>query len=289
MASTILILGASGALGMHLVKESKKNGFLIRALTHSQKGISKVQPYTNDIWCLDASAANQQLQEITKGVDYVISALGKSISLFNPTPNSFYENNYKANVKLVAAAKKHQVKKFLYVSMKGADSASQFTIPRTHKMVEEELEKSDLEYTIIRPVGFYSGLNDLITMAKRQVIPLVGDGQAKTNSIFQGDLAYYILKNFLELPKLLEIGGPKIHTRKEMAEMIQKRIGGKILTVPTSLARAGSEFSKLISEKELGNKLAYFTHIMSHDMIGEKKGMLDFDEYLKEIELDAIK
>ncbi|WP_417886559.1 SDR family oxidoreductase [Zunongwangia sp.] len=289
MASTILIVGASGALGMHLVRESIEKGFKVRVLTRSEEGFVKLKEYTADIWRLDASKETNQLQDITKDIDYVVSALGKSISLFHPTSNSFYDNNYKANSNIIADAKKHQVKRFFYVSMKGADSASEFTIPRMHKMVEEKLEKSGLEYSIIRPVGFFSGLNDLIIMAKRQIIPLLGDGQAKTNSIYHGDLANYIMTTFLDLPKLMEIGGPIVHSREEMAEMIQKHIRGKIVKIPTTLAKVGNDFSNLISKEQFGHKLSYFTHIMTHDMIGEKRGFLSFENYLKEIDLDKIK
>ncbi|WBL27242.1 NAD(P)H-binding protein [Zunongwangia sp. HGR-M22] len=289
MATTILIVGASGELGMQLVKESIKRGFIVRALTRSEQGFEKLKEYTDDIWRLDASSERNKLHDITSGIDYVVSALGKSISLFNPTPNSFYDNDYKANKNVINDAKNHNVKRFFYVSMKGVDSASEFTIPRMHKKVEEELEKSGLAYSIIRPVGFFSGLNDLIIMAKRKIIPLIGDGQAKTNSIYHGDLAKYIMTTFLDLPKLMEIGGPSIHTREEMAEMIKKHIGGKIIKMPTALAKVGSGFSDLISKDQFGHKLSYFTYIMTHDMIAEKRGFLKFDDYLQRVDLNKIK
>ncbi|MDN3593943.1 SDR family oxidoreductase [Zunongwangia endophytica] len=289
METTILIVGASGELGMHLVQESKKKGFKVRALTRSEEGFEKLREHTDDIWRVDASSEKNKLHDITKGVEYIVSALGKSISLFHPTPNSFYENNYKANANIIADAKRNNVKRFFYVSMKGADSASEFTIPRMHKKVEDELEKSGLDYSVIRPVGFFSGLDDLVIMAKRKVIPLIGDGQAKTNSIYHGDLANYIMTTFLDLPKLIEIGGPSIHTREEMAEMIQKHVGGKIIKLPTGLAKVGSNVSKLISKEQFGHKLSYFTYIMTHDMIASKRGFLTFDDYLQNVDLNEIK
>ncbi len=68
-------------------------------------------------------------------------------------------------------------------------------------MFEDALQASGLDYTIIRPVGFFSGLNDLAIMAKRKVIPIVvGDGQAKTNSIHQKDLAKVVVDNCMKAP-----------------------------------------------------------------------------------------
>jgi len=255
-------------------------------LTHSEEGLEKLRGAgIEDIHYLDASNDNGKLEGITRDMDYVISALGKSISLFHPDSDTFYKSNYKANIHLLEDAKKYGVKKFIYVSMLGADTASEYKIPGTHRETEKEIQQSGLNYSIIRPVGFYSGLNDLIIMAKKMVIPLVGDGKAKTNSIFHGDLANFISNNFAELPEILEIGGPEIHTREEMAVMIQERIGGRIIKVPKGIAKYGSEVPKLFARENLGHKLDYFSYIMSHDMIGQSRGTLTFKDYLDQVVL----
>jgi nucleoside-diphosphate-sugar epimerase len=288
MSKSILIAGASGALGFKLLKDFKSRGFKIRALTHSEEGLEKLKGEVDDIHYLDASEDKGKLEGITRDMDYVVSALGKSISLFHPDPDTFYESNYKANSHLLEDAKKYRVKKFIYVSMMGADSAYEYKIPGTHRKTEKDIQNSGLNYSIIRPVGFYSGLHDLIIMAKKKVIPLVGDGKAKTNSIFHGDLANFISDNFTGLPEILEIGGPKIHTREEMAVMIQEKIGGKIIKVPESIAKSGSEVPKLFAKENLGHKLDYFSYIMSNDMIGQSRGSLTFKDYLNQIDLENI-
>ena len=99
----------------------------------------------------------------------------------------------------------------------------------------------------------------------------------------------YVVNEFLSLPECIEVGGPQIHTREEMAKMIQERLGGVITKFPESIASFGSQFSKLISKKELEHKLEYFTYIMSHDMIAEKAGTLTFEEYLDQIDFDNLK
>ena len=285
----ILILGASGALGEYILKECYSRNFKIRVLTHSKEGHQKVRSYTDDIWCANAQEDLTKIKGITKGVDYVISALGKSVSLFSPGPNSFFEIDYKANVNILQEAKENGVKRFFYISMKGAEEASEYTIPGIHKLMEDELKESGINYSIVRPVGFYSGLNDLVIMAKRKVIPLIGDGEAKTNSIFHGDLANYIMTEFLNLPELKEVGGPQIHTRMEMAKMIQKKIGGEIIKIPKSIAKHGSKLPKLLQLDEISDKLAYFRYIMSKDMIAEEHGKMSFETYLDQIDTEDIK
>ena len=283
----ILVAGASGSLGMEIVKILKKREASIRVLTRSNEGVSKLAPYTQDVWKGDASEKNTQLEGITKDVHTVISSLGKSVSLFTPTDTSFFESDYLANKTILDDARKNGVKRFIYVSIKGADVEKDYSIAKAHKLFENELKASGIEYTIIRPVGFFSGLNDLAIMAKRKVIPVIGDGEAKTNSIHHQDLAEVVVSYLEKGPEMIEVGGPMIHTRMEMAEMIKEKIGGQIIKVPKMVAQMGADIPKIFSEG-MHDKLDYFTYITTNDMIGEKNGSITFQEYLKTLDLKAL-
>lgn len=283
----ILVVGASGALGLEIVKLLKKDGYPLRVLTRSSEGESKLSPYTDDIWKGDASEDNQELQDITKDISIVVSALGKSVSLFSPSDVSFYESDYLANKTILDDAIKNGVQRFVYVSIKGADVEEDYSIAKAHKLFEVELKASGLEYTILRPVGFFSGLNDLAIMAKRAVIPIIGDGQARTNSIHHRDLAVVVASYLQEGPEMIEVGGPKIHTRLEMAEMIKEKIGGNIVKVPKTLAQLGANIPKIFDE-DMHDKLDYFTYITTNDMIGEPNGNITFWEYLENLDLKDL-
>lgn len=285
----ILIAGASGALGTEIVKLLKEEGKKLRVLTRSDKGVSKLSEFTDDVWKGDASKDPAEIKNITENVTTVISALGKSVSLFTPSEQSFYESDFQANKNLLDEAVRNNVKRFIYISIKGAESPEDYSIARAHKLFENELRSSGLEYTIIRPVGFFSGLNDLAIMAKRKVIPLIGSGDARTNSIHHKDLAKVILSFLEEGPEIIEVGGPNIHTRREMAEMIEEIVGGKIVPIPETLAKIGTglELSKIFGDG-IHDKLDYFTFITTNDMIGEVNGEISFQEYLRDLDLKQI-
>lgn len=282
----ILVAGASGALGTEIVKLLTDEKRPVRVLTRSSDGASKLAPYTNDIWKGNAGDA-PEIRGITEGVTTVISALGKSVSLFTPSDESFFESDFLANKAILDDALQNGVKRFVYISIKGADVEEDYSIAKAHKLFENELRASGIEYTIIRPVGFYSGLNDLAIMAKRKVIPIVGDGEAKTNSIHHRDLAKVVISYVEEGPEIIEVGGPNVHTRFEMAEMIKEKIGGKIIKVPKTIAEMGAELPKIFSE-EMHDKLDYFTYITTNDMIGEKNGSISFREYLETLDLKDL-
>lgn len=283
----VFVAGASGALGLEIVKILSEKEFPLRLLTKSDDGIEKLAPYSEDIWKIDAFLQSAEIENITKDISVVISSLGKSVSLFSPSDNSFYENDFKANKNILDGALKNKVRRFIYISIKGCDVKEDYSIAKAHKMFEDELRASGLDYTIIRPVGFYSGLNDLAIMAKRKMIPIIGDGQARTNSIHHVDLAEVVVKYLYEGPVLIEVGGPLIHTRLEMAEMIKEKIGGKIIKVPENFAEMGAAIPRFFSD-DLGDKLDYFNFITTNDMIGEKHGSFTFREYLDGLDLKSL-
>ncbi|NJW51345.1 SDR family oxidoreductase [Salinimicrobium oceani] len=281
----ILLAGASGALGLEVLKLLSEQGLDVRALVHSADGAEKVAAYTKDVWKADASEGNEKIKDITKDVDIVVSTLGKSVSLFTNRGKSFMENDFYANSNVLDDAVKNGVERFIYVSIKGADKALEYEVAKSHKMFEDALSASGLDYTIIRPVGFFSGLNDLAIMAKRKVIPIVGDGHSRTNSIHQKDLAKVVVEHLYEGPEIKEVGGPLIHTRMEMAKMIERKVGGKVIQVPEKLAEWGMFLPELVDD-DISAKLKYFKFVTTNDMIGEVNGEITFEDYLDGLDLE---
>lgn len=277
--------GASGALGLEVLKLLTQQGKDVRALVLTGDEVEKVSDLTEDVWRADASEGNDIISDITKDVSIVISALGKSVSLFTNRGNSFIENDFYANSNIIDDAVKNNVKRFIYVSIKGAEKALEYEVAKSHKMVEDALQASGLDYTIIRPVGFFSGLNDLAIMAKRKVIPIIGEGEAHTNSIHQKDLAKVVLKYLHEGPEIKEVGGPLIHTRREMADMIANKVGGKVIPVPEKVAEWGMFLPEMVDDN-ISAKLKYFKFVTTNDMIGEKHGDITFEEYLDSLDLE---
>lgn len=287
MKGKILVAGASGALGMEVLDLLHRDNLEMRVLVQTADSAEKVSKYTSDIWIADASAGSKEIKGITKDIFTVISALGKSVSLFTNRGKTFVENDFYANSNILDDALKNNVSRFIYVSIKGAEKALDFEIAKSHKMFEDALQASGLDHTIIRPVGFFSGLNDLAIMAKRKVIPIVGDGKARTNSIHQKDLAKVVVGYLEDGPKLIEVGGPLVHTRLEMAEMVKDKIGAKIIKIPEKVAEMGMFIPELLHE-DISSKLNYFRFVTTHDMIGEKKGEMTFKEYLKNLDLKDL-
>ncbi|MGB5943035.1 MAG: NAD(P)H-binding protein [Leeuwenhoekiella sp.] len=282
--SKVLLLGASGMLGLEVAKNLFKENIPFRALTSSKSGLAKLAPFTQDIWVADVVHNPNAIAGICKDIDSVISGMGKSISLFSTDDDTFNEVDNLANATVLLDAITNRVSYYIYVSIKEAGDNDEFEIPKNQKSFEDKLNGSGITNCIFRPVGFYSGLHDLAVMAKKGIIPVIGDGTAKTNSIAQEDFAKVIVKAYLERKTGIQIiGGPEIHSRYAMAEMIKARFGGKIVTVPETLADVGMVLPQFF-DKSTYHKLKFFKFITTHDMLGDIHGNLTFREYLSFID-----
>ena len=288
MTAKVLLLGASGSLGLEIAKCLKQDLIPFRAQTSSFDGGEKLHPYTDDIWIVDPVTNPEKIQGITDGITTVISGMGKSVSLFTNSPDTFNEVDHIGNAEVLLDALKNKVSYYIYISIKEAEDNDDYAIPKNHKKFEEKLEQSGIPHCILRPVGLFSGLHDLAIMAKRNMIPVIGDGEAKTNSISQTDMAEVILNTLKNtITGIRIIGGPEIHSRYEMALMIQERFGAKIIKIPNTIANVGA-FLPQFFDKNLHDKVGFFKHITTHNMIGEKHGVITFRQYLNSIDENEL-
>lgn len=282
----VLVAGASGALGFEVLKKLNRLKIPSRALIHSTQQISKVNTFTNDVFVADARSP-EALKGACKGIGIIFSALGKSVSLFKPRLTSYEEIDYSGNYNILQEALKSGVRRFVYTSIMGSDSASYLEIGKVHWKIQKLLRTSSLNHTIIKPVGFFSGLNDLIILAKRGIIPLPGSGEARTNSIHPEDLAQVAIDHLFEGPPVVEAGGPHIHSRNEMAHMIKEKTNAKIVHFPTGLVKAGVLPFYLI-KKSFAANLSYFTHVTTNHMIAPRYGKITFKDYLDNLDINQL-
>jgi len=281
----ILVAGASGSLGFEVLKLLKQQGTDVRALVSSKESEQKVRPYAGEVVVADAHD-REDIQKVFNNVDVVFSAVGQSVSLFSDGV-SFEEVDYDLNRNLIEGAVNAGIKRFVYISIKGADSASNYELAEVHKKVEDLLKVNNMDHTVIRPVGFFSGFNDWLIMGKKGIIPLPGNGEHKTNPIHQADLARVVTDNLFDGPQLIEAGGPDIYTRMEIARMISEKTNGKIVKVPGIMVEPGLMVLKLFDDVAQA-KLDYFNYVTTNDMIAPKYGQHSLRDYIENIDLNEL-
>lgn len=279
----VLVTGATGSLGLEVIKALYAKGYPIRAMVHNVENIDKIKAYTRDIIIADARKPNQLLG-LCEGVDVLISTVGKSISLFKSDKGTYDSIDYHGNLNILHEAEKSGVSRVIFTSIMGCNESNPLKLSVVHYKVENLIAEKFKNHSIFRPTGFFSGLNDLIILGKRGIIPVIGNGEVKTNSIHQKDIASNIMERLLDGPSIVEIGGPLIHTRIEMAEMIQKKTGGRIIHIPSLFVKGSIQIFRPI-KPSLYHNMDYFRYVTTRDMVGERYGINSFKSYLDNLNL----
>ncbi|KEO75364.1 SDR family oxidoreductase [Anditalea andensis] len=282
----ILVTGASGSLGLEVSKALHAMGHPIRAMINSIAEIDKLLPYTQDIVIADARN-HEQLLGICDGITILISTVGKSVSLFKSDPGTYDTIDYQGNLNILREAEKSGVSRVIFTSIMGCGETNRLKLAKVHYDVERYIEGKFKDFTIFRPTGFFSGLNDLIILGKRGIIPVIGRGNFNTNSIHQADLALAITSRLTGGQKIIEIGGPQIHTRLEMAKMIKEKTGGRIVHLSPNFAKASISLIWPI-KPSLYHNMDYYRYVTTRDMTGGLHGNHSFKDYLDNLNLDDL-
>lgn len=275
----VLLAGASGVLGMEILKILHQKGYVLRVLIRDTTKERLVRPYCDEVFVGDA-ADPSALKGVCQGIDIVLSTVGKSVSLFTNSPASFFDIDHRANANLLAEAQSAGVTRFLYISIFGSETSPKLRTGWSQELFSQELMKSGLHYTIVKPVGLFSGLHDLIIMGKKGIIITPGNGKPVTNPIHQQDLAEVCVQCLEEGPTVMEIGGPEIHSRNEVAKVVAEHTNARMINVPLWLVWMGLRLLRPFSQN-LYDKLSYFTYITTHDMVAPPYGKQTFEVYLK--------
>jgi uncharacterized protein YbjT (DUF2867 family) len=225
----VLVAGATGAVGTELVRE-------LMARHHRVRGLSRHACNIADE-AVQADATATDLTGVCRGVDVVISALGASVSPNAPEKRSYDAVDYVGNSRLLAEAKQAGVKRFIYVSVHVEEGYRNNGYIAAHERFVDELRASGLSSTIIRPTGIFSAFAEILNYARQGPVPVLGDGSAKSNPVHEADVALAAINALESGPAAIDIGGPDILTRRQVAEEMFRALGKKprILSMPVGV------------------------------------------------------
>ncbi|MFT5217778.1 MAG: hypothetical protein ACI83H_002919, partial [Glaciecola sp.] len=218
----VLVAGATGYLGQHLVKELKKRGFWVRVLIRkeSQKELFN---YVNDFFIGEITEP-KSLSGVCEDIDWVFTSVGITRQKDGLT---YMDVDYQGNANLLNEAKLTGVDSFLYVSAINGDKLRHLKIFEAKEKFVDELKESGLDYTIMRPNGFFSDMKDFLAMAKKGKVYLFGKGNFKLNPIHGDDLAQVCVDKMSSDEKDISVGGPDMLTQNELATLALNAWGKK--------------------------------------------------------------
>lgn len=284
----ILLAGATGHLGRYIYRELKQHGYEVRVLARQLKNARMLFPDPEDLVLADATEP-KALEGCCAGIDVVISAMGKNISLRNQDDGSFQEIDYKANLNLLHEASNASVQQFVYVSAFGARQYPGLAYFKAHADFEKSLCSSGLNFTILQPVALFSAFEELVAMARKGKVASLGNGTKKTNPIFEGDVAKVAVSAIGQPDQVIPLGGKRFYTRRELVQIACEAAGytGKIMEVPFKFIDSLLPLARLLS-RSLYDKLALMVAVSKADCIAPALGELSLEEYFElETQLSA--
>jgi uncharacterized protein YbjT (DUF2867 family) len=283
----VLIAGATGYLGKYVVQAFKEQGYYVRVLTRSKQRLFEPGPFTapaltskdaDDIFIGEITKP-ETLSGMLEGIDLVFSCVGISRQRDGLT---FEQVDYQCNKNLIDLCESATVKRFVYVSMQGAENIMQLAITQTHEKVVSALKNSSMEYRIVRPCGYFSDMGAIHSMAKSGRVYLVGDGSNNMSPIHGRDLARVCVETAQGDELEVEAGGPDTMTQREAAELAFDVVGkpAKITVIPMWLARGLVKFISLLST-QFGDLAEFIVTAGEIDGVGPPRGTITLRSYFE--------
>jgi len=168
------------------------------------------------------------LRQAMRGVDTVIHL---AASIRDQPPYRVEELNGLATVRLLEAAEKAGVRRFVFFSALNATAVQRTRFFRAKWIAEQAVLESDLETTIFRPSIVFDNSDPWITLLRRlsflPMIPISGDGKSTYQPIWADDVARAVMAS-LEKPAdngIVDLAGPETLTYSQMSILVGQLAG----------------------------------------------------------------
>lgn len=285
----VLVAGATGYLGKHVVKEFKERGYWVRVLVRkkSSKKLDEYGPflqppirdYIDHIFEGEATKI-ETLNGLCDDIDIVYSSLGITRQRDKV---SFMDVDYGANKNILELSLKANVKKFIFVSAFKAQLFSELEIAKAREMFVNDLKNSEIEWVIIRPTGYFSDALEFLKMALSGRVYLIGKGNNKINPIHGADLAKVCVDAVETSNSEISVGGPDVFTYKELAELAFSVLGKKpkITYIPVPIIKILVNLIYPFS-KHYYTLAKFFLTATQNDFVAPQTGTHHLEDFYKE-------
>ena len=225
---TITIFGATGRIGSELIDLLSKAEVETIAVTRNLYKVRQL-PYIK--W-LQADISDEQSL-------YPTMRSSKAIFLLSPPGPDFVE----AQKKVIKVAKQLGVKHLVKLSSGAADKDSQFYIPHIHGIVEDFLIKSEMNYTLLRPMGMMQNwLAEIAETVKKERQFYEATGTGKRAHVDLRDVVEVAFKCLTEgkkhYNKVYTLTSDRAVNYHAVAKAISEAIQEKVEYIPISLEEA---------------------------------------------------
>jgi uncharacterized protein YbjT (DUF2867 family) len=234
------IFGGSGFIGRYIVQRLARRGWILRIAVRRPDQALFLKPL-GDVGQIVPIAANiryeRSIAAAIEGADTVVNLVG---ILYQGGPQRFDAVHADGARRIGRAAHAAGVERLLHVSALGADPQSDSAYARSKAAGEALLREHFPAATILRPSIVFGPednfFNRFAAMARLSpILPLIGGGTTKFQPVYVGDVADAAAKaltNEVAAGETYELAGPKVHTFRELLEILLSIIDRRRYLVP---------------------------------------------------------
>jgi uncharacterized protein YbjT (DUF2867 family) len=250
----LLLTGATGSIGSQLLPMLLERGQAVRCLVREPRRLGsrrvEVQIALGDLGELSDPYL---LRQALRGVDTVVHL---AATIRDQPPKRIEELNGLATVRLLRAAERAGVERFVFFSALNASDFQRTRFFRAKALAERAVLAADIGSTVFAPSIVYDRSDPWITLLRRfsflPVMPVSGRGQARFQPIWAHDAAACVIGALdSDQQDRYELAGPQTLSYDEMSDLVSRLAGRPrpLVHIPLPVVRAGLiAFRKVFGE-----------------------------------------
>jgi uncharacterized protein YbjT (DUF2867 family) len=250
----LLLTGATGTIGLPLLRRLTAAGTPVRCLVRDPRRLGsqrvRVQIALGDL------SDHLSFRHALRGVDTVVHLA----SVIRDQPGgSIEELAGVATWRLVLAAERAGVERFVFFSALGASTRSRARLLRAKAVAERAVMESSLAHTVFAPSIVYSPSDAYMRLLQRMsllpVMAIPGSGHAAYQPIWAEDVADCVLAALPGGPHAqealgarYELAGPETLTHRDIVQIALRsfRRSRPIVGIPAPVVRRGLKLVELV-------------------------------------------
>jgi uncharacterized protein YbjT (DUF2867 family) len=235
---TLLIVGATGTLGRQIARRALDEGYEVRCLVRSPKKAAFLKEWGAHLVkgnLCDPETLPAALEGVTAVIDAATTRATDSLRM--------QKVDWDGKVSLIQAVKDAGIERYIFFSIMGASKYPNVPLMDIKKCTESLLQDSGLNYTILRPCGFFQGLIGQYGIPVLEAQPIWVTGEETPIAFMDTqDIARFAiqaLKQEQTHRNTFDIAGPKAWTSKELIQLCEELSGktAKVSRIPVGILR----------------------------------------------------
>jgi NADH dehydrogenase len=224
----ILVTGATGFIGQHLIKQLVEAEYTVCGLIRPSP---RERSFPPGVKMHIVAGDLNDLPALRVALYHATHVLHLAGVWEEAGRDTFESANLQGTRNLVEAMKEVGVKRLITISSIGAHTHSAYPFMRVKAQMDDIVEASELDYTILESSAVYGPGDDwteIIALALRRFpffFPIPGDGRVRLQPLQVGDLGKCILAciaNDKTSRKTYSVGGPQQMTYDDMVNIIMQ-------------------------------------------------------------------